>query len=95
MGTIEDIRKALQDFLAPELRANTAKIESLEKQMTAKIESLEKRMTLHLDALSASMDAFRAEMRTEFALLRSNSQLDVARQVAPLSERVAVLEAKH
>jgi outer membrane murein-binding lipoprotein Lpp len=84
MGTIEDIRKALQDFLAPELR-----------EMTAKIESLEKRMTLHLDALSASMDAFRAEMRTEFALLRSNSQLDVARQVAPLSERVAVLEAKH
>jgi outer membrane murein-binding lipoprotein Lpp len=83
MGTIEDIRKALQDFLAPELRANTAKIDSLEKQMS-----------LRLDALAATMDAFRAEMRAEFASLRSNSQLDIARQVGPLSERLAVVEAK-
>lgn len=84
MGTIEDIRKAFQDFLAPELRANTQKIESLEKLVT-----------LQLNALAGTIDAFRAEMRAEFASLKMNSQLDVARQVAPLSERVAVLEAKH
>jgi hypothetical protein len=41
-----------------------------------------------------NMDAFRAEMRSEFAALRAANQLEVYRQLAPLSERIAVLEKR-
>jgi hypothetical protein len=60
MGTIEEIRKAVHDVVAPELRATTASIESLEQQTT-----------LRFNALAATIDAFRAEMHAEFASLRS------------------------
>ncbi len=33
MGAIEDTRKVLQDFLAPELRSITARLDALEKKM--------------------------------------------------------------
>jgi hypothetical protein len=41
-----------------------------------------------------TLDAFRAEMRSEFASLRANSQVEVLRQVAPISERIAVVESR-
>jgi hypothetical protein len=41
-----------------------------------------------------TMNAFRTEMRSEFAALRANNQVKVFRQVAPISERVAVVEAR-
>ena len=33
MGVVEDVRQVLQDFLSPELRAITARIDALEKVM--------------------------------------------------------------
>jgi hypothetical protein len=45
MSVVEDIRQALQDFLAPELRAVAAKFESIESKIDAvniRISSLEK-----------------------------------------------------
>jgi hypothetical protein len=33
MGAIEDVRKVLQDFLAPELRSITARLDALEKRI--------------------------------------------------------------
>jgi len=104
MSTIEDIRKAFQDVIAPELRGITAKVESLEKRLDERFDAAEKQtdlklekitnqMALQHDVLVKTIDAFRAEMRSEFMYLKMNSQLDVARQVAPLTERVAVLEA--
>ena len=41
-----------------------------------------------------TMDAFRAEMRSEFAALRASNQVEVFRQVAPISERIAIVEAR-
>ncbi len=35
MGAIEDFRKVLQDFLAPELRAVNARLDAMEKVMEA------------------------------------------------------------
>lgn len=32
MGVVEDIRKVMQDFLAPELREITARLDALEKK---------------------------------------------------------------
>ena len=36
-----------------------------------------------MDALVKPIEAFRAEMRSEFAVLRANNQLEVLRQVSP------------
>jgi hypothetical protein len=40
------------------------------------------------------LDIVRAEMRFEFAALSSNNQVEVFRQVSPISERVAVVESR-
>jgi len=45
-----------------------------------------------LDANTHLIDAFRAEMRSEFAALRAANQIEVLQQVSPLKERLSVLE---
>jgi len=47
-----------------------------------------------LDATTLLIDAFRAEMRSEFASLRAANQIEVLQQVYPLKERLSVLEIK-
>ena len=46
------------------------------------------------DATTLLIDAFRAEMRSEFASLRAANQIEVLQQVYPLKERLSVLEIK-
>jgi len=50
MSVIEDTRKLLQDFLAPELRELTARVDALEARMDARFDALEKRMDARFDA---------------------------------------------
>jgi len=35
MGAVDDVRKVIQDFLAPELRGITARLDAVEKQIEA------------------------------------------------------------
>jgi outer membrane murein-binding lipoprotein Lpp len=42
MSVIEDTRKLLQDFLAPELRELTARVDALEARMDARFDSAER-----------------------------------------------------
>ena len=87
---ITGLRQVIQDLVAPDLKAMLSRQESLQKQQ----ESLQKQMEVQHDALVKTIEAFRAEMRSEFAALRANNQLEVLRQVSPLSERLAVVEKK-
>ena len=80
---ITGLRQVIQDLVAPDLKAIQAKQDAMSKQIE-----------IQHDALMKTVDAFRAEMRSEFAALRANSQLDVYRQVAPLSERLTVVEKR-
>ena len=80
---ITGLRQVIQDLVAPDLKAIAAKVDSLQKQSE-----------IQHDAVMKTMDAFRAEMRSEFAALRANNQVEVFRQVAPISERLAVVEAR-
>jgi len=73
----------IQDLIAPDLKAILSRQESLQKQIE-----------VQHDAVVKTIEAFRAEMRSEFAALRANNQLEVLRQVSPLSERLAVVEKK-
>jgi hypothetical protein len=61
---------------------------------TVKLEALQKLVEIQHDAVMKTLDAFRAEMRSEFAALRANNQVEVFRQVSPISERIAVIESQ-
>lgn len=80
---ITGLRQVIQDLIAPDLKALSAKVDSLQQQST-----------IQHDAVMKTIDAFRAEMRSEFAALRANNQVEVFRQVSPISERIAVVEAR-
>ena len=80
---ITGLRQVIQDMVAPDLKAHTVKLDMLQKQME-----------IQHDAVMKTMDAFRAEMRSEFAALRANNQLEVFRQLSPISERMAVVESR-
>lgn len=43
MGTVEDVRKPMQDFLAPELRALTVRMDALEDKVDSNERRAEKR----------------------------------------------------
>lgn len=61
MGSIEDVRKVLQDFLAPELRAITARLDAIEQRFT----HLEHRF----DRLENKLDANQAQVMTNILQL--------------------------
>ena len=80
---ITGMRQVIQDLVAPDMKAHTVKLDALDK-----------RVELQHDAMMKTLDAFRAEMRSEFASLRANNQIEIMRQVSPISERMAVVEAR-
>jgi Mg2+ and Co2+ transporter CorA len=78
---ITGLRQAIQDLIAPGIKALQMKVDALNRQIE-----------VQHDAMMKTVEAFRAEMRSEFVALRANTQLDVLRQVSPLSERISVVE---
>lgn len=87
---ISSMRQVIQDLVAPDLKALQAKLDSQAKQ----IEMITQQATVQHDAMMKVIDAFRAEMRSEFAALKAVNQVEVMRQVSPLSERIAVVERR-
>jgi hypothetical protein len=63
---VTGLRQVIQDLVAPDLKAHAAKLDALQKHMD-----------LQHDVVMKTLDAFRAEMRSEFAFLRANNQLEV------------------
>ena len=57
---ITAMRQVVQDLVAPDLKSHTVKLEDLQKQSE-----------IQHDAVMKTLDAFRAEMRSEFAALRA------------------------
>lgn len=53
MSTVEDIRQAIQDFLAPELRTITARLDAIDQRF----ESLRTELALRSEAATAKQDA--------------------------------------
>ena len=87
---ITGLRQVIQDLVAPELKAHAVKLDALQRQG----DMLRKSMDTQHDSVMKTLDAFRAEMRSEFASLQANNQVEVLRQVAPISERIAVVESR-
>jgi hypothetical protein len=55
MSVIEDTRKLLQDFLAPELRAIAERLDALEKSMGIQFGAQEKSLGVRFDAQEKSL----------------------------------------
>ena len=73
----------MQDLVAPDLKTIQVKQDAQYNASNAQ----------H-NAVMAALEALRAEMRSEIASLRASLQLEILARIAPLSERVAALEAK-
>jgi len=80
---ISGLRQVIQNLVAPDIKAIQAKQDVTNRQIE-----------VQQDALMKTVEAFRAEMRSEFALLRAYSQLEVLRQVSPLSVRLTLVEKR-
>jgi hypothetical protein len=79
---VTGLRQVIQDMVAPDLKAHTISWKC------------SKQMKIQHDAMMKTINAFCAEMRSEFAALRANNQLEVFRQLSPTSERVTVVESR-
>jgi hypothetical protein len=105
---LQTLQQLVQDVIAPDVRELKVRVSSLEKQMDVRFDSVDTRfhaVDIRFDALEEKMDTrFRAleqKMDAQFnALLaaigesKTQSELVTMRLLAPLSERVAVLEAQ-
>jgi hypothetical protein len=63
MGNVEDVRKVIQDFVAPDLKALSAKLEAgdaaskqRDESLSTKIDALSDRVDLKFEAVLAKMD---------------------------------------
>ena len=68
MSTIDDIRKAMQDFLAPELRAVSARLDAIDSRLKAQDN--------RLDAQDKVAEARHNEILARIEGLKSSFELD-------------------
>ena len=59
MSVVEDVRQVLQDFLAPELRAVSARLDSIEKVMDARFGSVD----VKFESIDVKFDALRTQIQ--------------------------------
>jgi chromosome segregation ATPase len=83
MGVCDQIKKALQDIVAPELQAIRGDIRVLDQ----KIDNVDARLTVRIDALAAQMASRRAELLAE--MRRIDSRIDsVDRRIDSVEHRI-------
>ncbi len=83
MSTVEDVRKVLQDFLAPELRTITSRLDALDRVMTVKFEAVDVKfaaMDVKLDSLSRQIEAVNEKLDIDRRLTRLETRQSPATQ---------------
>jgi hypothetical protein len=88
MSTVDEVRKAIQDFLAPELRTISARLDGLEKVMNVKFEA----MDVKLGALDERLTALDTKFEIKLEMLSKqiqgiNEKLDIERRLTRLETR--------
>ncbi len=95
MSTIEDIRQVLQDFTAPELRAISARIDSIEQRFDSRLEAIEGRFTAidqRFEYLTATLNAQFDSTNTRIESL--GKDISQVRELLDFDRRLTRLEAK-
>jgi len=88
MSTVDDVRKAIQDFLAPELRTISARLDGLERVMDAKFASVD----VKLNAVDERISALDIKIGVKLDSLSKQIQgidekLDIDRRLTRLETR--------
>jgi hypothetical protein len=72
MSVVDDVRKVIQDFLAPELRAVSARLEAIEaisksrhEELLARLDAHQATTTAKIETISAKIDAAREAIGVE------------------------------
>ena len=103
MGVYDQIEKAFQDIVAPELHAIRGDIRVLDQKIIAldqkfdqKIDAVDSRLTIRIDALAAQIASSKAELLSE--IRRVDNRIDSVdrelRTAIDVRERLAALEAR-
>jgi hypothetical protein len=95
MGAVEDIRKVIQDLIAPDLKAQAeglkavnSRLDALERHLDKRFEDQERVATLRHDALIAQMASFQSailnaiEVDKRLTRLESQSTTQIERRQA-------------
>lgn len=72
MSVIEDVRKVLQDFLAPELRAVHSRLDAIEENMDTRFDAIKSRFSALEEVAAARHNEILAKMDG----LKSSLELD-------------------
>ncbi len=57
MGVVEDIRKVIQDLVAPDLKAINARLDGIESTMNAEFDALNTKMDTKFELVVSKMEA--------------------------------------
>lgn len=104
---VDGIRKALQDFLAPELRELRGELTALHDETRQRVEAMNESLNERFGAMNEKFEgvnqrfdlmdekqqARHRELLAAIAESRAASELSTMREVASPRERVALLEA--
>jgi len=96
MSVYEEVKQALQDIVAPELKALQVeirrldeKIDSLDGKLSTRMDSLDYKIGALDEKLTTRMDSLKAEITTE--IKRLDEKIDIAIQIR---ERLAAIEGR-
>ncbi len=89
MGVYEEVKQALQDIVAPELRALQVEIKRLDEKIDSGMQRLDEKIDSGIQRLDAKIDSKHNEIVSE--IKRLDEKIDIAIQIR---ERLAFLEAK-
>jgi predicted nucleic acid-binding Zn-ribbon protein len=99
MGVYDQIKKAFQDLIAPELHALRGEIRILDQKIVGvdqKIDALDGRLTGRIDGLRVEMSSMKSELLAE--IRRLDARIDGVdrelRTAIDIRERLAALEAR-
>ena len=103
MGVYDQIKRAFQDLIAPELHAIRGdlrmldqKIDGVDARLSAKIDGVDARLTTKIDALDQKIDSVKSEVLSE--IRRLDTRIDgldrEVRTAIDIRERLAALEAR-
>jgi hypothetical protein len=67
MGNVEDVRKGIQDFIAPDLKAIAIRIEALENEMKLRFTSATQQASSFEKEVGARFIALESEIKLRFA----------------------------
>jgi hypothetical protein len=82
MSVLEEVIKALEAVVAPELKAMNERLEAYRRETRIQIEALEAKMDLRFDGLNARFDDLLQRLALERRLAAVEAELDEKRRAS-------------